>query len=89
MEGLIEVVEAYTNRGYVPYGLSIDPTDNRIWLLVLQMENGPEAGPAANVLINAFAEEDIEEGLTTDVSRGAIPWGMSRGREASFFLYLF
>lgn len=89
LQQLIEVVDAYTDRGYVPYGLSIDPTDNRIWLLVLQMENGPEAGPAANVLINAFAEEDIEEGITEDVSRGAVPWGMSRGSEASFFLYLF
>lgn len=90
LEQLIEIVKAYINRGYVPYGLSIDETDNRIWLLVLETETAPGAtGRQANVLINAFKESDIIEGITRDVSRGAVPWAMSRGREASFFLYLF
>ncbi len=90
MEQLFGVVEAYMEEGYLPYGLSIDRTDNRIWLLVLETETSPVAmGRAVNVLINGFAEDEIVDGVTEDVSRGAVPWGMSRGRDASFFLYLF
>lgn len=90
IEQLFSVVEAYLDRGYVPYGLSIDPTDNRIWLLVLETETAPgEQGRTPSVLINAFREADIVDGITSDINNGAIPWAMSRGEQASFFLYLF
>lgn len=86
---LINVTEAYIQEGFVPYGLSIDDSDDRVWLLFLETSVSPGGDQRPNLLINAFEEEEITDGITSDVAQGAVPWAMSRETEVSFFLYLF
>lgn len=89
LEQLVSVSEAYIEEGYVPYGISVDESDNRIWLLLLETPTNPTGGERANLLVNGFENANITEGITRDIEQGAVPWGMSREREVSFFLYLF
>lgn len=90
MQAVFDVVESYLQQSYVPFGISIDDTDNQVWLLFLETKATlVRDGAVTNVLINAFPEDGIVDGVNNDVINGALPWGMSRGREASFFLYLF
>lgn len=86
---LINVTEAYIQDGFVPFGLSIDDSDDRVWILFLETPVSPGGNPRPNLLINAFEEEAIADGLTGDLAQGAVPWAMSRETDVSFFLYLF
>lgn len=87
---LAQVSEQYINEGYVPYGLSIDDSEDRIYILLLETETAPgDDARRPSLLINGFAENEIADGITSDMEEDAIPWAMHRGTDASFFLYLF
>lgn len=85
---ILQTLEQYRNKGFLPYGVTIDRADNEFWFLLLQTER-PEGTDIRRVAFNGFSNEDIQEGITTDVANNLLPWGLARGNNATFVLYLF
>lgn len=88
LDTAFEILEGYRNRGFLPYGVSINQETDEFWFLMVQLE-GSEDGEPARIAFNAFPLDETEAGITEDVENGLLPWGLARGRETAFVLYLF
>lgn len=88
LQSVFTVLEEYRDGGFLPYGVSIDQENQEFWFLLVQLERSEDSEPA-RVAFNAFEEGDTEEGITSDIENGLLPWGLARGRESTFVLYLF
>lgn len=84
----LQTLESYRDAGFVAYGVTIDREDNEFWFLMLQYDR-PEGAEVARVALNGFENDQIEAGITRDIENGLLPWGLARGRNATFVLYLF
>lgn len=88
LRNAIDTLEAYRDAGYAAYGVTIDRQDNEFWFLMLQFDR-PSESRMARIAVNGFENDEIESGITGDVQNGLLPWGLARGRDATFVLYLF
>ncbi|MFW6290416.1 MAG: hypothetical protein ACOC0R_05560, partial [Mariniphaga sp.] len=71
MEQLVSITEAYIAEGFIPYGMSIDESDDRIWLLFLETATSPTGEERPNLLVNGFEDAEIADGITRDMTQGA------------------
>jgi len=88
LESVFSVLQGYRDDGFLPYGVSIDQENQEFWFLMIQSERSQNTEPA-RVAFNAFSQDEVAEGITNDIANGLLPWGLARGRESSFVLYLF
>ena len=87
LQEIFSIISDYREDGFIPYGIALNPDDSELWLLMVQTTGAIENEPNS-VLLNAFRDDEITAGITADIANGALPWGMARGSEASFFSYI-
>lgn len=88
VQGLISVLEQYRTEGFIPYGVSIDETNEVFWFLMIENQ-GTETDVPARVVFNGFLTSDVREGITKDVNNGLLPWGYTVGQRSAYLVYLF
>lgn len=87
-DAVLQTLERYRDNGFLPYGVTIDREDDEFWFLLLQTEQ-PVDTELRRIALNGFTNENIQEGISTDIQNQLLPWGLARGNEGSFVLYLF
>ena len=87
-EAVIEILDRYRERGFLPYGVTLDQENNEFWFLLLQFDQ-PADTEIRRIALNAFTNENVREGINEDIRNNLLPWGLARGNEGSFVLYVF
>jgi hypothetical protein len=63
------ILEGYRNRGFLPYGVSINQETVDFWFLMVQLEGWEDDEPAS-IAFNAFPLDETEAGMTENVENG-------------------
>jgi hypothetical protein len=88
LDTALGILQGYREGGFLPYGVSINQETDDFWFLMIQLEGWEDREPS-RIAFNAFPLDETEAGITEDVENGLLPWGLARGRETAFVLYLF
>jgi hypothetical protein len=87
-DAVLDILGNYRDEGFLPYGITIEREDNEFWFLLLQSDR-PAGSEMRRVALNGFTNENIQDGITGDIRNNLLPWGLARGNEGSFVLYIF